>query len=464
MAAQDARGERMEGAEPHALGDRPDHGADALLHLARRLVGEGDREDLRGEGAARGDQMGKSRGQHARLARSARRRAVEPLEHQIGRQGLGQVHRSRVGYTAAPAAATRSAGRDFREAAGGRPMPARPRQPAGRRPMLLLRRFILAACAAFAIAVPSAAIAQTPAEQRLQSIVKLRIFVPPDARTADSLGRERSGSGVLIDQAGLILTIGYLMVEAESAEATLSNGRTLAAQIVGYDHETGFGLLRTLEPPRVPAAPLGRSASLKERDPVLIAAFGGAEGAQPGIVVSRRTFAGNWEYLLDDAIFTTPPHPAWSGAGLFDAEGRLVGIGSLIVGDAGGNRVSLPGNMFVPIDRLPPILADMIADGSPQGPRRPWLGLTTEELRGRLFVSRVTSDGPAARAGVQPGDMIVGVGGETPSDLVDFYRKVWKAGDAGVDVPLTVFNGSQMRQVTIKSVDRHSHLKLKRSY
>lgn len=337
-----------------------------------------------------------------------------------------------------------------------------------RRPQALGRRRLtalgLAAAMMLVGLVPAPSPAQSPAEQRLQSIVKLRILVPPDARTAQSLGRERSGSGVLIDQAGLILTIGYLMVEADSAEATLANGRTLAAQIVGYDHETGFGLLRTLEPPRLPAAPLGRSADLKERDPVLIAAHGGAESAQPGIVASRRAFAGNWEYLLEDAIFTTPPHPAWSGAGLFDAEGKLVGIGSLIVGDAGGHRVGPPGNMFVPIDRLPPILADLIADGAPSGPRKPWLGLTTEEMRGRLFVARVTSDGPAARAGVQPGDMIVGVGGETPTDLVDFYRKIWKRGDAGVEVPLTVFNGSNMRDVTVRSVDRHSQLKLKRSY
>jgi serine protease Do len=317
---------------------------------------------------------------------------------------------------------------------------------------------------AFVAGDPASAQSRSPAEQRLQSVVKLRILVPPDARTAQSLGRERSGSGVLIDQAGLILTIGYLMVEAESAEATLSNGRTLPAQIVGYDHETGFGLLRTLEPPRLPAAPLGRSADLKERDPVLIAAHGGAEGAQPGIVASRRPFAGNWEYMLDDAIFTTPPHPAWSGAGLFDAEGKLVGIGSLIVADAGGHRVGPPGNMFVPIDRLPPILADLIADGAPSGPRKPWLGLTTEEMRGRLFVARVTSDGPAARAGIRPGDMIVGVAGETPSDLVDFYRKVWKRGDAGVEVPMTVFDGNGTREVTIRSVDRHSQLRLKRSY
>jgi serine protease Do len=323
---------------------------------------------------------------------------------------------------------------------------------------------ILLAVLAIAGVSPASSQVRSPAEQRLQSVVKLRILVPPDARTAQSLGRERTGSGVLIDQAGLILTIGYLMVEAESAEATLANGRTLPAQIVGYDHETGFGLLRTLEPPRLPAAPLGRSSGLKERAPVLIAAHGGAEGAQPGIVASRRPFAGNWEYLLEEAIFTTPPHPAWSGAGLFDADGKLVGIGSLIVGDAGGLRVGPPGNMFVPIDLLPPILADLIADGAPGGPRRPWLGLTTEELRGRLVVARVSSDGPAARAGVRPGDMIVDVGGEAPGDLVDLYRKIWKRGDAGIDVPMTLFDGTRTREVTIRSVDRHSQLKLKRSY
>jgi len=301
-------------------------------------------------------------------------------------------------------------------------------------------------------------------EELLAAVVKVKTFVPPDSRTAETLGREREGSGIVIDSAGLILTIGYLMVEAQGAEITGADGRTVPAQVVGYDHESGFGLLRADPPPRVKPLALGRSADLKERDPVLIASQGGTDMAGPAFVVAKRVFAGSWEYMLDDAIFTAPPHPAWSGAALIDSEGKLVGVGSLIVGDTTGTSTHLPGNMFVPIDRLKPILADLIADGRVSGPAKPWMGLNTEELRGRLFVTRVSPDSPASKAGIQPGDVVVSVGGETPRDLADFYRKVWALGPAGVDVPLGILQGTAMRDVSLHSIDRRQHLRLRRTY
>ena len=298
----------------------------------------------------------------------------------------------------------------------------------------------------------------------LAAVVKVKTQVPGDARTADTLGREREGSGIVIDQAGLVLTIGYLMVEAQGAEVTSADGRTVPAQVVGYDHESGFGLLRTLPPLKVKPMAFGRSADLKERDPVLIMSQGGSDMAAPAFVVSKRPFAGSWEYLLDEAIFTAPAHPAWSGAALLDSEGKLVGVGSLIVGDAMGGSMHMPGNMFVPIDRLKPILGDLIADGRVVGPAKPWLGLNTEEFRGRLFVTRVTPDSPAEKAGIKRGDVILGIAGQTPTDLADFYRKIWARGPAGVGVPLSVLQGTEPREITLQSVDRRSHLRLGRTY
>lgn len=321
---------------------------------------------------------------------------------------------------------------------------------------LLAALFLLAAAA-----LPARA---QSVEDLLAAVVRIKTFVPGDARTAETLGRERTGSGIIIDQNGLVLTIGYLMVEAQGAEITLHGGRTVPAQIVGYDHDSGFGLLRALEPLKLKPIALGKSADLKERDPVLIASHGGGDGAAPAFVVARREFAGSWEYLLDDAIFTAPPHPAWSGAALLNRDGRLVGVGSLVIGDATGTNVHFPGNMFVPIDRLPPILADLITDGRPAGPVKPWLGLNTEELRGRLFVTRVSPESPAARAGLQPGDVVLGVGGQNVSGLADFYRKVWARGPAGTAIPLDVLQGSQPRQIVIQSTDRASHLRLKRTF
>jgi serine protease Do len=301
-------------------------------------------------------------------------------------------------------------------------------------------------------------------EELVSAVVRLKTFVHPDGRTVENLGREREGSGIVIDHDGLILTIGYLMVEAHAAEVVTNAGRTVPANVVGYDHETGFGLLRTIEPLKLPPMAFGNSAELKNRDPVLVASFGGTGMVAPAYVVAKREFAGSWEYLLDEAVFTAPPHPAWSGAALINRDGKLVGIGSLIVSDAAGSGDNTPGNMFVPIERLPPILGDLIADGRASGAPRPWLGVTTNELHGRLVVNRVAPRGPAEQAGLQRGDVIVGVNGEKPSNLADLYRKVWVLGSAGVTVPLDVLKNSEVRRIDVKSASRLDHLKLKSTF
>jgi serine protease Do len=324
-----------------------------------------------------------------------------------------------------------------------------------------------AALPAILVALVSActAAAQTPSINELVSaVVRINTHIAPEGRTVQGLGREREGSGILIDSDGLILTIGYLMVEAYAAEVIDNDGRTVPANVVGYDHETGFGLLRTIEPLKHKPMPLGKSAEVKEGDPVLIASFGGRAMVGGAYVVGKREFAGSWEYLLDEALFTAPPHPAWSGAALINREGKLVGVGSLIVGDAARGSDKAPGNMFVPIDRLSPILGDLISAGRAPGPGRPWLGLNTDELRGRLFVSRVTPGGPAEKAGISRGDVIVGVNGEPPKDLADFYRKVWAQGSAGVTVALDVLQDSQVRRFDVKSINRLDHLKLKSTF
>ncbi|MDH3451763.1 MAG: S1C family serine protease [Gammaproteobacteria bacterium] len=293
----------------------------------------------------------------------------------------------------------------------------------------------------------------------LGGIVGVRTQVPDTARTARTLGTERIGSGVLIDSNGLIVTIGYLILEARSAEVMLASGRRLPAGIVGYDHASGFGLLRAIGPVDLRPIRLGSSRPLEKDAPVLIASFGGTRGVQPAVVTSRREFAGYWEYLLPHAIFTTPPHPAFGGAALLDEQGRLLGIGSLAVNDAQAGEY-LPGNMFVPIDRLMPAMADLLTDGRPRTPARPWLGIYTEEARDKLFVAHVASEGPAQRAGILRGDIIIKVAGQTIASMADFYRKVWSLGDAGVDVPLTVLSGSEIKQVEIRSADRYSWLRL----
>lgn len=323
---------------------------------------------------------------------------------------------------------------------------------------------LLLAVAAVSVALAQQAPQPSAVDELFSAVVRIKTFINPDARTTQNLGREREGSGIAIDSSGLILTIGYLMVEAHAAELRTNDGRTLPANIVGYDHETGFGLLQAITPLKVKPMAFGKSTDLKTGDPVMIAAFGGADNAMPARVVAKREFAGNWEYLLDEAIFTSPPHPAWSGAALISRDGKLVGVGSLIVGDATGKGEGVPGNMFVPIDRLPPILADLIADGRVAEAPTPWLGVTTDDRRGELVVASVSKDGPAEKAGLRRGDVIVGVNGVAAKTLADFYRKIRALGSAGAVVPLDVVQGSAPRRIEVRSMNRLDHLRMKTTY
>jgi len=313
------------------------------------------------------------------------------------------------------------------------------------------------------VAALSPARAQTVSlDELLSAVVHIKTSINPDGRSVANLGRNRDGTGIVIDDDGLILTIGYLMVEAESAEVITGDGRAVPANVVGYDHESGFGLLRAIMPLKVRPLALGHSADVKEKDPVVIVGHGGRGRVARAEVVSRRAFAGGWEYLLDDAIYTWPPYPEWSGAALIDRSGKLVGVGSLILKDASGQGE--PGNMFVPIDRLSPIMADLIADGRISGPGRPWLGVTTQELGGRLVVASVASGGPAEKAGIRHGDIIEKIGSAAPKDMEDFYRKIWAQGSAGVTIPLDVRRADESRHFEVKSMNRLDHLRLKSTY
>jgi serine protease Do len=293
------------------------------------------------------------------------------------------------------------------------------------------------------------------------SVVKVRTKVVANARTMRSLGNQREGTGVVIDSEGLVLTIGYLIVEAETVELSTADGRAFPATVIGYDNSTGFGLLRALRPLPVKPVQFGQSAAISEREMVLIVGF---DGVAPAYVVSRRPFIGYWEYLLDDAIYTAPATVNWSGAALLNREGKLLGIGSLVVGDSMGTRTQVPGNMFVPIDLLKPLLGDLIATGKPSGRPRPWIGINSQEVQGNVIVTRVSPEGPAEEANIRTGDVIVGINGQGVQGQADFYIKLWKSGAAGVDVPLEVLRSGKVEKVMVKSIDRDKYYRPKTTY
>jgi S1-C subfamily serine protease len=305
------------------------------------------------------------------------------------------------------------------------------------------------------------AYAATQAEEVLKAVVKIRAVIPEGARTAAVLGTEREGHGIVIDSRGHILTTGYLIIESESIEVTSPDGRKIKAAFVGYDHATGFGILRTESPLNVEPMPRGDSSDLKEGAPVIVAGHGGPESAIGARVVARKEFTGYWEYILDNAIYTAPAYAKFAGAALIGPDGRLLGVGSLFTQLSVPGLGVLPCNVFIPIDLLQPILEDLISTGRPNQPAKPWLGINAEESHGRVFITRITEGGPAAEAGLKTDDLILKVNGQPVEGLADFYRKLWAAGSAGVEVKLSILEGVESREVMVRTGDRNKFLMMK---
>jgi S1-C subfamily serine protease len=300
-------------------------------------------------------------------------------------------------------------------------------------------------------------------ERALASIVGLHTVVPDDAFTADVLGTERGGHGVVIRD-GLVLTIGYLITEAEEVWIGLGEERVVPGHPIAYDQTTGFGLVRALGTLDLPSLPLGRSSAAEPGSRVVMAGAGGRRHSLAARIVAKQEFAGYWEYVLDEAIFTAPAHPYWGGAALIDAQGDLLGIGSLQVEQRTSS--SEPGqlNMVVPIDLLTPILDDMLATGHPARPPDAWLGLFATDLEGKVFVVGVYAGAPADRAGLKPGDLVQSVAGQPVKSLAGFFRRVWSLGPAGVEVPLVVSREGETIEARIVSSDRDRFLKKPRMH
>ena len=294
-------------------------------------------------------------------------------------------------------------------------------------------------------------------ERALSSVVGLHSIVPSDAFTADTLGVERAGNGVLIDD-GVVLTIGYLITEAETVWLHLSDGRVVQGHPLGFDQETGFGLVQALGKIDYPVLEVGSSKAVEVGERVVVGGAGGRTRSLAGRIAAKQEFAGYWEYVLDEAIFTFPAHPNWGGTALISSAGKLIGIGSLQLERAreGKNEYL---NMIVPIDLLTPVVDDIRRFGRVNRPVRPWLGLYSTEIEDKIVVVGIAPKGPAARAEIKTGDVVVAVKGDRVSTLASFYRKVWALGNAGAEVPLTLYREGVTFEVRVNSSDRAKFLK-----
>ena len=295
----------------------------------------------------------------------------------------------------------------------------------------------------------------------LDAVVVLHSRVASDAFTAATLGPERLGNGIVINQSGLVLTIGYLITEAEEVTLLTNDGRRVGAHVLGYDGVTGFGLVQALEPLDLPALPLGDSHRLRSDDPGIFAGGGGRAHATVAHVVARQAFAGYWEYLLDEALFTSPGHPHWSGGALIGPTGALMGVGSLQMNQQTQDGETLLINMSVPIELLPPILDDL-SRGKPAHAPRPWLGVLSQDVGDSVVVIDVSAGGPAARAEVRTGDVVLAVAGEPVSALADFYTRLWALGEPGVTAPLRLKREGDVFDLEIRTVDRAAKMKKRR--
>jgi S1-C subfamily serine protease len=295
-------------------------------------------------------------------------------------------------------------------------------------------------------------------DRTLRSVVGVRASVPEDAFTASILGTQRAGSGVVIRESGLVLTIGYLVTEADAVWLTGADGRVTLAHALAYDQESGFGLVQALGPLGLPALELGSSRAAKLNDPVIVAG-GGRKQSVSARIVGKQEFTGYWEYFLEQAIFTAPAHPFWGGAGLIGQDGKLLGVGSLHVQQSSEEGPPRDINMIVPIDLLPPILDDLLTYGRVNKPARPWLGVFSADNDGRVVVVNVDERGPAAAAGMRSGDVISSVRDRSIDSLADFYREVWASGPAGVEIPIEVVRDRRSAWLRVKSGDRASFLR-----
>jgi S1-C subfamily serine protease len=326
----------------------------------------------------------------------------------------------------------------------------------------LLRPFELHAPIEFSSPLPSSGAAMAgPMEQVMQSVVRVDALVPEGARTAATHGRERTGTGVVLDANGLVLTVGYIVAEASSVLVTFSDGEKVPSQIVAYDHASGIALLRANRRVATKPVKLAKAQSGKKDEHALIVPSEGEASIKAVKIGKIKKFTSGWEYVMDDAIYTYPPSTDFAGSALLSQRGELLGIGALVTIDIDIDpKVRVPGNVFIPINSVQNILGDLLTQGRSEESQRPWLGLHLKETKQGIKVNAVEEDGPAEASGIKTGDTIVAVEQMKVKSLNHFYKRIWEDFEPGEKIHLLVLRDDQYANVPVESVDLYKWLKL----
>lgn len=291
-------------------------------------------------------------------------------------------------------------------------------------------------------------------ENALTGLLTVKSQVPEEAMTASVLGCEREGHGIRVSENGLVLTIGYVISEASSIWLIDSDKQAVEGHVVGYDQASGFGLVQALGRLSGSVLELGDSDEVVVGRQMVLAGAGGATSAVDVSIVEVREFAGYWEYLIAGAIFSEPAHPEWGGTALLDSEGRVYGVGSLILQAEDDTEPAR--NMIIPINKFNAVRDDLITSGRSSVPPRPWLGWYVQDSAQGPTVIGLVSNGPSNTAGIKPGDRVVAINGRRISSLSSLYKEIWTAGEAGITVDVAISRDADIRIVAVESIDRSS--------
>jgi S1-C subfamily serine protease len=282
-----------------------------------------------------------------------------------------------------------------------------------------------------------------------ECVVNIQTTVARDHRSVPILGTERMGSGVVVDPAGLILTVNYVVMGGQTVQVSFLRGRRVRAEIVAQDFEIGLALLR-IKRQGLTAATLRVEGELERGEPVVAVASTGAQERRVagGLVTYLGEFEAHWEYLLERGIVSNAANPGFGGGGLFTLTARLAGIVSLNLNELIRNSLSIPVEHYREHER------ELLRYGRVVSrPRRAWLGVFAHVVEEGIVVAAVVPEGPGDRGGLREGDLIVSLNAEKLESRRDLYVSLWRHGP-GEPLTFEVMRDSSLRRVLVTSGDR----------